>query len=122
MATILVIDDEVQINKLLNKMLVRDGHQVHTAKDGVEGLRSFNQFKPDLVITDIVMPKKDGFEVIKELLEFHPMLPIIAISGAVRDMTAGMNLSSIEALGVAGALQKPFALQQMRDILEVVLN
>ena len=50
------------------------------------------------------------------------MLPIIAISGAVRDMTAGMNLSSIEALGVAGALQKPFALQQMRDILEVVLN
>ena len=122
MATILVIDDDVQINKLLNKMLVRDGHQVHTAKDGVEGLRSFNQFKPDLVITDIVMPKKDGFEVIKELLEFHPMLPIIAISGAVRDMTAGMNLSSIEALGVAGALQKPFALQQMRDILEVVLN
>ncbi|MEN9757449.1 MAG: hypothetical protein RL755_1636 [Pseudomonadota bacterium] len=122
MATILVIDDELQINWLLNKMLLRDGHQVHTAKDGIEGINTFNQFKPDLVITDIVMPKKDGIEVIKELLESHPMLPIIAISGALLDMTAGMNLSSIEALGVAGALQKPFALQQMRDMLEVALN
>ena len=122
MATILVIDDDVQINKLLNKMLVRDGHQVHTAKDGVEGMKTFNQFKPDLVITDIIMPKKDGFEVIKELLEHDLKLPIIAMTGALYDMTTGCNIDSFELLGVAGTIQKPFALQQMRDMVQVALT
>ena len=122
MATILLIDDEAQINNLLNKMLVRDGHKVFTARDGVEGVQDFNKLNPDLVIIDIIMPKKNGIEVIKELHEFHPTLPMILITGASSKMTAELNLDSIKAMRVVGALQKPFALQQMRDTLQIALN
>ena len=97
-------------------------NQLHTAKDGIEGINTFNQFKPDLVITNIVMPKKDGFEVIKELLEHDLKLPIIVMTGALYDMTTGCNIDLLEVLGVAGTIQKPFALQKMRDMLEVALN
>jgi DNA-binding NtrC family response regulator len=60
--------------------------------------------------------------VIKELHEFHPTLPMILITGASSKMTAELNLDSIKAMGVVGALQKPFALQQMRDTLQIALN
>ena len=56
MAKILVIDDEEQLRDLLKKMLTRDGHQVFMAQDSEESVRNFHQFKPDLIITDIIMP------------------------------------------------------------------
>jgi two-component system chemotaxis response regulator CheY len=76
MAKILIIDDEEHMRVLLTRMLTRDGHEVFTAKDGIEGVQSFYQVKPDLVIADIVMPNKDGLEVIAELLELNPKQPI----------------------------------------------
>jgi CheY-like chemotaxis protein len=69
MTKILVIDDEELMRKLMKKMLMRDGHDVFIARDGVDGVEQFHQINPDLVITDMVMPNKDGYEVIKELLE-----------------------------------------------------
>ncbi len=122
MAKILVIDDEEQLRDLLKKMLTRDGHQVFMAQDGEEGVRSFYQFKPDLIITDIIMPNKDGIEVIMELLNANPELPIIAISGGRRAITAGFNLDSAEMLGVKGILQKPFTHQQLQDVIQETLN
>ncbi|MDQ5940165.1 MAG: hypothetical protein QG557_1115 [Pseudomonadota bacterium] len=65
MAKILVIDDEEQLRDLIKKMLTRDGHQILMAQDGEEGVRAFHQFNPDLIITDIIMPNKDGIEVIR---------------------------------------------------------
>ena len=122
MAKILVIDDEEQLRDLLKKMLTRDGHQVFMAHDGEEGVRSFYQFKPDLIITDITMPNKDGIEVIMELLNANPELPIIAISGGRWAITAGFNLDSAEMLGVKGILQKPFTHQQLQDVIQETLN
>lgn len=121
MAKILVIDDEGQLRDLIKKMLVRDGHQVFIANDGVEGIKSFHQFNPDLIITDIIMPYKDGIEVIMELLKINPELPIIAISGGRRAITADFNLDSAEMLGVKGILQKPFTHEQLQEVISSVL-
>jgi CheY-like chemotaxis protein len=121
MAKILVIDDEGLLRDLIKKMLLRDGHQVFIANDGVEGIKSFHQFKPDLIITDIIMPEKDGIEVIMEVLKENPNLPIIAISGGRRAITADFNLDSAEMLGVKGILQKPFTHEQLQEVISSVL-
>jgi len=121
MAKILVIDDEGLLRDLIKKMLLRDGHQVFIANDGVEGIKSFHQFKPDLIITDIIMPEKDGIEVIMEVLKENPNLPIIAISGGRRAITADFNLDSAEMLGVKSILQKPFTHEQLQEVISSVL-
>lgn len=122
MAKILVIDDEGQLRELLNKMLTRDGHRVLVANDGAEGIKSFHQFNPDLIITDIIMPEKDGIEVIVQVLKVNPNLPIIAISGGRRAVTADFNLDSAEMLGVKGVLQKPFTHEQLQEVISMALS
>lgn len=122
MAKILVIDDEDQLRDLLQKLLTREGHEICIAHDGEEGVANFHQFNPDLVITDIIMPKKDGIEVITELHQSTPKLPIIVISGGRRAMAAGFNLDSVEMLGVRGILQKPFTHQQLQEVVKLALS
>lgn len=122
MAKILVIDDEDQLRDLLQKLLTREGHEICIAHDGEEGIANFHQFNPDLVITDIIMPKKDGIEVITELHQSTPKLPIIVISGGRRAMAAGFNLDSVEMLGVRGILQKPFTHQQLQEVVKLALS
>jgi CheY-like chemotaxis protein len=121
MAKILVIDDEEQLRDLLKQMLTRDGHEVTTASDGVEGMRAFEQIQPDVVITDIIMPNKDGIEVITELLCKNAKTAIIAISGGRRAITAEFNLESAELLGVKGILSKPFTREQLREAVHLAL-
>lgn len=122
MAKILVIDDEEQICNKLKAMLTRSNHQVFQAKDGVQGVRSFYQFKPDLVITDINMPNKDGLEVIMELLKYDQNTIIIAMSGWQRTVIDNSNLEIAKMLGAKETLLKPFAYQQLQDVIESVLG
>jgi CheY-like chemotaxis protein len=121
MANVLVIDDEDQLRDLLSQMLVRDGHIVKTACDGVDGMNMIKEFQPDLVITDIIMPNKDGITVIIELLNISPSTPVIAISGGRRAVTASFNLESAELLGVKGILAKPFTRDELRKAIEIAL-
>ena len=120
MTKILVIDDEELMRELVNKMLMRDRHEVFTAQDGVDGVKQFHELNPELVITDIIMPNKDGYEVIKELLATNAKLPIIAMSGGRRLVTDGFD--SIEKIGSKGLLQKPFTQQQLREMIDIALN
>ncbi len=121
MANVLVIDDEEQLRDLLSQMLVRDGHIVKTACDGVAGINMIKEFQPDLVITDIIMPNKDGITVITDLLSISPGTPVIAISGGLRAVTASFNLESAELLGVKGILAKPFTRDELRKAIEIAL-
>ena len=122
MAKILVIDDDEQIRGFLLKMLKQDGHNVILAEDGEQGLRFYKQFLLDLIITDIIMPNKDGIEVIIELSKNQPELPIIAISGGRRSVSAIFNLDSAEMLGAKSLLFKPFTGKQLRIAVNSVLN
>ena len=120
MAKILLIDDEDPIRFLLTRMLTRDGHEVFLAEDGVEGVHTFYQVNPDLVITDIVMPNKDGLEVIAEIRTTHPMQSIIAMSGGRRILAA--DLESKKIIGVKSILQKPFTHQQLQEVVQLALS
>jgi DNA-binding response OmpR family regulator len=66
-ARILVIDDEHMIRELFLKMLESEGYETITASDGIEGMRIFRENPVDLIITDLIMPKKEGIETIMEL-------------------------------------------------------
>ena len=79
--TVLVIDDEVAIRQLLRALLEREGFVVEEAADGQEGIERHRNHPADIVITDIIMPNKDGVNTMFELLKMTPNLKIIAISG-----------------------------------------
>lgn len=122
MAHILLIDDDEQFRAMLAQMLTRDAHQVTIACDGEEGLRLAGQVKPDLIITDILMPLKDGIETIMALNESGSEIPIIAISGGRRFLRADFNLESATLIGAKITLAKPFARADMRQAIARALS
>jgi DNA-binding response OmpR family regulator len=84
MARILVVDDDDQVRTMLRITLEREGYEVEEAPDGQVAISLYHQQAVDLVITDIVMPEKEGIETIMELRRSNPDVKIIAISGGGR--------------------------------------
>lgn len=84
MPRILVIDDDDLIRVMLSQMLEDAGHQVAVAANGDEGIKLFRANPADLIITDIIMPEKEGWETIVEIRRDFPRVKIIAISGGGR--------------------------------------
>lgn len=112
MAQILLIDDDDGVRSLMRLALVRSGHTVVEASDGAQGLQLFPQANADLVITDMVMPGKDGAEVLTELQKMHPPVKVIAISGGSRHGFAD-NHEVAARLGAAKVLAKPFSCETL---------
>ena len=106
MAKILVLDDEPSILLMIRKMLEKAGHEVDVALNGKDGMQLFEKNKPDLVISDIIMPEKEGLETIFELRRMYPDLKIIAISGGGRIGPDGY-LPGAKLLGANMVFQKP---------------
>lgn len=81
---ILIIEDEEVLISVLKKKLVREGYSVSVAKNGVEGLAKIKKNKPDLILLDIIMPEKGGFEVMEEIVKDEDLndIPIIIISNS----------------------------------------
>lgn len=107
MKRILVVDDEVQIRTMLTQMLEQEGYSVHTAENGEEGLAQVGRHTFDLVITDMIMPVKDGLKFIMELVRDYPDLKILAISGGGA-IKAERYLTMAGYLGDIATLEKPF--------------
>jgi len=107
MAKILVIDDEQQAREMMKEMLAREGHEVVVAAEGSEGIRIFREQKPDLVVTDLIMPKKEGIETIMELKSIIPGIKIIAVSGGGR-YDPKDSLKMAKDLGADLVFKKPF--------------
>ena len=113
---ILIIDDDEQFRKMLKKMLEHEGYEVAEACDGDEGLGSHSLQPADLIITDIIMPGKDGIETILDILERDPHTKVIAMSGG------GWYGSEIEfdmarTLG-AHTIRKPFEREEMLSAIK----
>jgi len=81
---ILIIEDEEIIYSLLQRKLTEEGYQISVAKDGVEGMEKMREAKPDLVLLDIIMPRKGGFEVMEEMQGDENLkdVPIVVISNS----------------------------------------
>ncbi len=112
MARILIIDDEPQIRSMLRLMLERDGYEVVEAPDGIEGIRAYRQKPTDLIITDLIMPNKDGIGMIIELQKEFPDVRIIAMSGGGLNKPEGY-LKGAKKLGAAYTLTKPIDREKM---------
>jgi len=120
MPRILVIDDEEPIREMLRRVLTFLGHTVTEAADGREGLRMFAEHGADLVITDLVMPETEGFEVLMTLRGEHPGVKIIAISGGGRH-GASDNLKMAKYLGASRVIPKPMSMAQLSEALNELL-
>lgn len=118
---ILIIDDEPDILVMLKKMMERAGFNVRLAVNGDEGLMSFYEEKPDLVITDIIMPEKEGLEIIREMKKQHPALKIIAISGGGR-ISAESYLETASHFGANRIFQKPFTQSEIVSAAKSLLD
>lgn len=106
MANILVVEDDVFVADMLSQVLTRAHHHVKTAKDGEDAVAVLKTFEPDVMVTDILMPKKSGTTLISEVKAEHPNMEIIAISGGGRaDPIGYLDLS--EELGAAISFAKP---------------
>ena len=106
MATVLVIDDSAEMRRMLLSMLDSAGHHPYAAVDGVEGVALYARYRPDLVITDILMPNMEGIETIRELRRISPAVKILAISGS--GGYGGPNyLAAARELGADEVLTKP---------------
>lgn len=123
MARILIIDDDRTIRAYLRAILEgEDGHQVYEAQDGNEGIRLYRDSPFDLVITDILMPVKDGVELILEITEGFSGVRIIAMSGGGRGLDADFNLSMAKDFGAVRVLAKPFTPEAARQAVADVLG
>jgi DNA-binding response OmpR family regulator len=121
MARILIIDDEEAIRRPLQILLERFGHEVTVAADGQEGLRLWRSLGADLVITDIMMPNKDGIETIVELQTSAQPVPVIAMSGG--DVSQRLDLlGDARLLGAVHTVCKPFSLSEMLKKIGEVLG
>ena len=114
---ILVIDDDANICDLLKIYFENEGYEIKLANDGVEGLNYFKMYEPDLVLLDIMLPKKDGWQVCREIREMSAK-PIIMITakGEVFDKVLGLEL------GADDFVVKPFDMKELSARVKTVLR
>jgi DNA-binding NtrC family response regulator len=117
MAKILIIDDDRQMRRLLIRILQGAGHTVREAENGRGGIEAFRSERPELVISDIVMPGMEGIETIRMLCRDGPEVPIIAISGG----SDPIYLRAATALGATASLEKPFAADELIALVAKLL-
>lgn len=121
MARILVIDDEVQVRTMLRQMLERSGYEVMDAEDGEGAIQLHREQPADLIITDIIMPGKEGIATISELLRNFPELKIIAISGGGR-IGPEEYLDIARRLGAMRTLTKPIERKELLEAVQELLE
>lgn len=118
---VLVVDDDPSLLRGLSIAFSRAGCRVVVARDGEEALKQMAVSIPDLLVTDIIMPRREGLETIMAARARAPGLGIIAISGGGR-IDSGEFLSVAQALGADAALRKPFRPSQLLKIAEDLLE
>ncbi len=119
---VLVIDDFSLMRATLSASMERAGHRVLCAANGQIGLEILAQQPVDLVLTDVIMPEKNGLEFIGEARKSHPRLPIVAISGGARDMAKSYSLKVARYFGATRVVRKPFSQQELFAAIEQAIG
>lgn len=118
--TVLVVDDDEAITGVVKAVLTREGHSVHIARNGIDGLKMADEIRPDLILMDISMPGMDGYQATDQLKQ-NPSLkdiPVIFLSGK----TAGEDGGRSFAKGGISYVKKPFTGQQLRDLVSLAMD
>ena len=122
MSRILVIDDDRLVRFTIRTALEQAGHTVAEAEDGARGLVAFDAGTYDLVITDLLMPEKDGIETIAHFRAEFPRVRIIAMSGGGTRVRGERYLGTAAEIGADAILSKPFEIAALLDTLRRVAN
>ena len=120
MKKVLVIDDDRDFRTMLCARLEKSGFDVSQAEDGVKGIRAFQNEPVNLVITDIIMPEKEGMETILELKKINPSVKIIAISGGGRSVPEDY-LNIAEYFGAIKSFKKPFDMTEFINTVNMLV-
>jgi DNA-binding response OmpR family regulator len=119
-AKVLLIDDDAELAELMRRALAASGFDARMATCGLEGLSAFRNDPPDLVVTDIVMPDRDGIELILEMKRLAPDVRVIAITGWNSGAVDILRMAS--SLGADGGLRKPFGASELIAEAGRILN
>ena len=117
---ILVIDDDHHHRLIVREMLEAAGYEVRDAADGLGGAALIGSLRPELVLCDLMMPNRDGFETVRDILKRAPGTKIVAVSGLL--FGAADHATMTHNLGLAGVLEKPFRQAQLLDMVHRVLQ
>ncbi|CAI8843559.1 MULTISPECIES: response regulator transcription factor [Bacillus] len=114
---IVIIEDEDNIREICKRYLEREGYEVYTAVNGIEGWNVFQQYQPDLIILDLMMPKKDGWELCEEIRQYSNV-PIIMLTarGEERDRILGLTM------GADDYVTKPFSPRELVLRVQIILR
>jgi len=113
---ILLVDDEAGFAELLRDLLEMDNYEVQLAHDGQEGLDKLQEYLPDVIISDVVMPRLSGFEMFKKIKATPETskIPFLFITGFQDDRV----LSEARKIGIFGILKKPIDIEQIESRLK----
>ena len=112
---IFVVDDDLSVRESLKKVLEEVGYEVTTAIDGAEAQCRLNESIPDLLILDLNMPRRDGWDVLEDISTNQPMLPVIVVTGMMD------QLATTIIPGVAALMQKPMHVAPLLNKIEELL-
>lgn len=123
MSQILIIEDDIDFNQVLCRALAKKGYGVLSATNGKQGIDLYKSHPADLVITDILMPERDGIEVITYLRRIAPGVKIIAISGGGAGGSGEDYLRSTRTVcNIQYTLAKPFGKNQLLKMIQELLK
>jgi len=107
---------------MLQQMLEKEGYETESASDGDEAIKQFHKYNPDLIVTDIIMPEKEGIELIQIFLRERPNVKIIAISGGALNIDSQSTLKMAKALGAHSTLTKPLSRDEFVSAVRALLE
>ena len=120
--TILIVEDDYHLRNYLGELLELSGFKVILAEDGNQGFYKFQQHKPDLVITDVVMPGQDGISLTVRFKKICPEVLVIAMSGRWLNDAEIDCAESVGFLGVDKVLSKPFSARELKGAIVEVMG
>ena len=118
---VLIVDDEQPLARILSFALENEGYRVDVACDGIDAMNKVSTFSPDLILMDIMMPKLDGIETIRELRRKDKKLPIIAMSEPRNDVRLDY-LNFAKQFGADAIIEKPLNAARLLDLLKNLMT
>jgi CheY-like chemotaxis protein len=116
--TILVAEDESLVREMLEDALQNDGYRVITAEDGHQAQKLLEKYSVDLVVTDLIMPERDGLELLIMVRDNYPKIPVIVITAPSNQV----YLPAAKRLGAAYCFEKPLVLSDLLAAIQGLLE
>lgn len=117
MAVILIVEDEVELARLVSEQLQLDGHETLIAENGLKGLEMWEEHRPDLIILDWMLPEMDGVEVCREIRR-HSIVPVLMLTARGNEMERVWGLE----VGADDYMTKPFSMRELQARVRALLR